>query len=67
MIEIKCSYSAANLSVREAHAVLQDFYCYIDDDSYIRLNENHTLDIVIMDGRGRSNKAHPYHLLNKTK
>ena len=44
MIEIKCPYSAANLSVREACAVLQDFYCYIDDDSCIRLNEyeNHT-------------------------
>ena len=28
VIEIKCPYSAANLSVREAFAVLQDFYYF---------------------------------------
>ena len=41
VIEIKCPYSAASLSVREACKVLDDFYCFIDDNGYINLDVNH--------------------------
>ena len=41
IIEIKCPYSAANITVREACTMLDDFYCYIDDDNTIRLRSNH--------------------------
>ena len=41
ILEIKCPYSAANLSVREACGTLDDFYCYIDDNDDIKLNVNH--------------------------
>ena len=41
IIEIKCLYSAANITVQEACTMLDDFYCYIDDDNNVRLNSNH--------------------------
>ena len=41
VIEIKCPYSAASLSVREACEVLDDFYCFIDDNGNINPNVNH--------------------------
>ena len=41
IIEIKCPYSAANITVQEACTMLDDFYCYIDDGNNVRLNSNH--------------------------
>ena len=38
IIEIKCPYSAANFSVREACTTLEDFYCYIDDDENLAVH-----------------------------
>ena len=40
ILEIKCLYSAGNISVREA-CTLNDFYCYIDDDNKIKLDVSH--------------------------
>ena len=40
IIEIKCPYSAANLTVREACEKLDNFYCYIDDND-IKLKTKH--------------------------
>ena len=41
ILEIKCPYSAANISVREACSTLDDFYCYIDDDNKMKLDVSH--------------------------
>lgn len=41
IIEIKCPFSAANLSVREACTMLDDFYCYTDENNDIKLNVKH--------------------------
>ena len=41
IIEIKCPYSAAKLTVKEACSLCNDFYCYLDDNSELNLKENH--------------------------
>ena len=41
ILEIKCPYSAANISVREACSTLDDFYCYIHENNEIKLDVNH--------------------------
>jgi len=42
IIEIKCPYSAANITVCEACIMLDDFYCFIDDSDYLRLHSDHS-------------------------
>jgi len=39
--KIKSRYSAATITVQEACTMLDDFYCYTDDDNNIRLHSNH--------------------------
>lgn len=41
IIEIKCPYSAMNVTVREACTMLNDFYCFLDDNNDLRLKSNH--------------------------
>ena len=41
ILEIKCPYSAANISVQEACSTLDDFYSYIDENNEIKLDVNH--------------------------
>lgn len=41
ILEIKCPYFAANISVREACSTLDDFYCNINDDDKIKLDVSH--------------------------
>lgn len=55
VLEIKCPYSAANMSVREACEVLHDFYCFIDDDGCIRLNVEHIYYFQIQGTMGITN------------
>ena len=55
VIEIKCPYSPANLSVREPCAVIQAYYCYIDDDDCIKLNEKHAHYFQIQGTMGITN------------
>ena len=52
ILEIKCPYSAANFSVREACQKLDDFYCYIDDNKEIKLRTNHAYYYQIMGTMG---------------
>ena len=40
IVEIKCPYSAANLTVNKACGKLDNFYCYIDDND-IKLKTKH--------------------------
>ena len=42
IIEIKCPYSAANITVCEACMMLDDFYCFIDDSKNLRLRSDHS-------------------------
>lgn len=41
IIEIKCPYSAAKLTVQEACTHCNDFYCYLNDDGEVKLNNTH--------------------------
>ena len=41
IIEIKCPYSAAKLTVREACDQCTEFYCSLDDTGHINLDSNH--------------------------
>ena len=41
IIEIKCLYSAAKLTVREAYDQCSDFFCTLGEDGQIFLNGNH--------------------------
>ena len=41
IIKIKCPYSAAKLTVREACIHCSDFYCSLNDDGEVKLNNNH--------------------------
>ena len=41
IIEIKCPYSAAKLTVQEACSYCSDFYCYVNDNGEVKLNDNH--------------------------
>ena len=41
LIEIKCTYSATKLTVREACDQCIDFYCSLDDTGQINLDSNH--------------------------
>ena len=42
IIEIKCPYSAANITVHETCMMLNDFYCLIDDSENLRLHSDHS-------------------------
>ena len=41
ILEIKCPYSAAKLTVKEACSLCNDFYCYLNDNGGLNLKENH--------------------------
>ena len=50
IIEIKCPFSAAKLTVREACTQYNDFYCYVDENDQLNLKETHPYYYQVLHG-----------------